>query len=122
MSKMRLLLTTSLIGALIAAPAFAGKDKEENSGGSNDSGRYQEHLQQRHQMDMEMMRMMADTMTILRDINHQPSAEDKKRLTDMIKQLNEMMARHKEMGEKMMKHMNDKMGRPMMGGPGHDKH
>lgn len=122
MSKNRLLFTTSLIGALLAAPALADRDKDENSGGSNDNGRYKEHFQQRHQMDMDMMKMMADTMTILRDLNHQPSAEEKKRLTGMIKQLNEMMARHKEMSEKMMKYMDDKMGRPMMGGPGHDKH
>lgn len=107
-----------LIGALATAPAYAGKEKEEGGMGGDEKGSYMEHMKQHQQMEMEMMRMLADTMSILRDLNHQPSSEEKKRLSDMIKQLNDMMARHKEMGEKM-KSMGDTMERPMMGGPGH---
>lgn len=101
MLKKRVLITTTLIGALLAAPAFAGKGEEKSE---EHTANYKEHMQQRQKMHMNMMQALADTMTILRDLNHQPSAEDKKRLTDMINQMNEMMAQHKSMGDKMGKH------------------
>lgn len=109
MTKNKLMITASLIGTLIAAPAFAAKDKESDGHMAN----YKEHFQQRQQMHMDMMQMMIDTMTILRDINHQPSAEEKKHLSDMIKQMNEMMANHKKMEEEM--------GKQMMNGGHHGK-
>ncbi len=120
MSKNKLLLTTGLIGALLAAPAFAGKDKDDAGMRDDEPARYKEHFQQRHQMGVDMMQTMIDTMTILRDLNHQPTAEEKKHLSDMIKQMNDMMAKHKEMDEKAMKYMEEGMGGRMMGGPRHD--
>jgi flavin-dependent dehydrogenase len=117
MSKNKLLITAGLIGALLAAPAFAAKDKDDEA---DYKARYKEHFQQRHQMGVDMMQTMIDTMTILRDLNHQPTAEEKKHLSDMIKQMNDMMAKHKEMDEKAMKYMDEGMGGRMMGGPRHD--
>ena len=119
MLKNRLLITASLIGALIAAPAFAAKDKDDDKSGG-EWGHYKENMQQRHQMNMDTMQMMINTMTILRDMNHQPGPDEKKRLTDMIKQMNDMMARQKEMNEKAMKYMEDGAGRHMMDGPRRD--
>ncbi len=121
MSKNKLILTAGLIGALIAAPAFAGKDKESDDKSAGHMENYKEHMQQRQQMHMDMMQAMVDTMTILRDINHQPSAEEKKHLTDLIKQMNEMMAKHKSMDESSMKSMDDKMGKHPMGAGHHNK-
>jgi len=118
MSKNKLLITASLIGALIAAPAFASNDKDkvsdDKSAGHMEN--YKEHMQQRQQMHMDMMQAMVDTMTILRDINHQPSAEEKKHLTDLINQMNGMMAKHKSMDESSMKSMDDKMSNHPMNG------
>jgi hypothetical protein len=118
MSKSKLLIATSLISALIAAPAFAAKDKDDDK--RDDWGPYRENMQQRHQMNMDAMQMMIDTMTILRDMNHQPGADEKKKLSDMIKQMNDMMARQKDMNEKAMKYMDDGKGRHMMDGPRRD--
>lgn len=113
-SKPGWMITTTVITTLLAAPALASRDKDD------DRMRYREHIQQRQQMHMEMMQMMTETMTILRDLNHMPSAAEKKRLGDMIRQMNEMMAKQKDMDEKVMKYMDDEMGRPMMGGPRQD--
>lgn len=121
MSKNKLLMTAGLIGALIAAPAFAGKDKESDDKSAGHMENYKEHMQQRQQMHMDMMQAMVDTMTILRDINHQPSAEEKKHLTDLINQMNEMMTKHKSMDKDSMKSMDDKMGKHPMDGKHHNK-
>ncbi len=122
MSKNKLLMTAGLIGALIAAPAFAGKDKESDDKSAGHMANYKEHMQQRQQMHMDMMQAMITTMTILRDINHQPSADEKKKLTDLIKQMNDMMAKHKAMDESAMKSMDEKMGSQPMAPGHHDKH
>jgi len=115
MQKSKLLITTGLIGTLLAAPAFAAQDKTDKG----DWGRYKENMQQRHQMNMDMMQMMVDTMTILRDMNHQPGPEEKKKLSDMIKQMNDMMARQKDMNDKAMKYMEEDRGKHMMDSPRH---
>ncbi len=118
MSKNKLLITASLIGALIAAPAFASKDKDKESDdkSAGHMENYKEHMQQRQQMHMDMIQAMVDTMTILRDINHQPSAEKKKHLSYLINQMNDMMAKHKSMDESSMKSIDDKMGKHPMDG------
>ncbi len=110
MKKITTILTTiGLLGAIVFGPAFAGKN-DNNDMRKN----YQEHYKQRHQMNIDMMQMLSETMTILRDINHKPSAEEKARLGDMIKQLDGMMAKHKEMGGMMMKHKDKMRGKNMM--------
>jgi len=97
------LLSTTMLGS-----AFASKD-DDNKMRNN----YQEHYQQRHQMNMDMMQMLSETMTVLRDLNHKPSAEEKARLDQMINQLDKIMATHKKMGGMMMQ--KDTMrGRNMM--------
>ena len=120
MSKSRLLITTTLMAALLAAPAFAGKDKEKSGEDGSHMANYKEHFQQRQQMHMDMRKMMADTMTILRDLNHQPSADEKKRLTGMIARMNEMMTQHKTMDESAMKAMDGKMGHHSKGDGHHN--
>ena len=102
------LIVTGLLSATMMSPALAGKDDDKDW-----RKKYQEHYLQRHQMNMDMMKMLSETMTILRDLNHKPSAEEKARLSEMIKQLDEMMVAHKEMeDEAVMQSRHHKM--PMM--------
>ena len=113
MNKTTILLTTVLLSSTpFISPAFASK-----SDGDDKRKNYQEHYQQRHQMNMDMMQMLAETMTILRDLDTSPSAEQKARLGDMVKQMEEMMSSHKMMGDKGMQRMDKHMK-----GDGRGKH
>lgn len=103
-----LLLTSALLTAGLTSIAFASDDKNDD-----DRERYKEHYQQRHQMGMDMMRMLSETMTILRKLEHRPSESEKKKLGDMIAQLDDMIKQHKEMGDRHMERMNN-MGRRHM--------
>ncbi len=106
----KLLIASGLIGALICAPAFADRDKDEREyRGSDkseyrgyDKGKYKEHMEKRHQMNMDMMEAIKETMVILRDINHTPSSADKDRLNDMIQRMERIMDEHSKMGKQMM--------------------
>ncbi len=109
MKTITALLSTGLISALFVSPVFAGKNNDDDK-----RKKYQQHYTQRHQMHMDMMQMLSETMTVLRDLNHKPSAEEKARLSDMIKQLDEMMATHKEMGSMMMKQKGKMRGKSLM--------
>ncbi len=104
MKKTSLILSSALIGSLIAAPALAGKMNDND----DRKARYKEHYQQKHQMQMDMMHMLSETMSILKGLNHMPSAKQQEQLGEMIEQLDEMMEMHKEMSGMMMKHK-DKM-------------
>jgi len=99
MKKQTIFLCAGLISTLLISPVFASNNDDDKL------KNYQEHYKQRHQMNMDMMQMLSETMTILRDINHKPSATEKTRLGDMIKQLEQMMAEHKMMADKTMQRM-----------------
>ena len=103
MKKITTIFTAGLLSIAMLSPAIASDDDEKRTP-------YQEHYKQRHQMNIDMMQMLSETMTILRDINHQPSAAEKARLSDMIKQLDEMMVAHKKMQGKIMQRMDKNMG------------
>jgi len=105
MKKNTIFLCASLICALLFSPVFAGKSDDDEK-----RKPYQEHYKQRHQMNIDMMQMLSETMTILRDINHQPSSEEKARLSDMIKQLDEMMVSHKKMADQAGKYYEHRDG------------
>lgn len=103
MKRTSIILSSALISALIAAPVFASKNDDDD----DRKARYKEYYMQRHQMNMDMMQMLSETMTILSNLNHMPSAKEKQRLNDMIKQLNEMMETRKEMWDKAQQRMMD---------------
>ena len=103
MKKHTIFLCTGLISTLLISPVFASKNDDDDK-----RNNYQEHYKQRHQMNMEMMQMLSETMTILHDINNKPSATEKARLGDMIKQLKQMMDDHKMMADKAMQRMHMK--------------
>ena len=100
MKKQTIFLCAGLISTLLISPVFASNNDDDDK-----QKNYQEHYKQRHQMNMEMMQMLSETMTILRDINHKPSDTEKARLGDMIKQLEQMIAEHKMMTDKTMQRM-----------------
>ena len=110
MKKSSLILSSALIGMFITTPALAGK-KDDND---DRKARYMEHYQQRHQMNMDMMHMLSETMTILQGLNHMPSAKQQEQLGEMIEQLDDMMKMHEEMGSMMMKNKDKMRGKMMM--------
>ena len=109
MKKAGLILSSALITTLIAAPAFAGKH-----GDGNHKEKYKEHYKQHHQMHMDMMHMLSETMSILKSLNHMPSAKQQEKLGKMIEQLDDMMEMHSNKGGMMMKHKDKSHGKKMM--------
>ncbi len=96
-----LLYTPAMAGNPCAAnpcaanPCAAGKGKGHMMG--EHKGRYMERMK-------EHMGMMREVLVILRDLKHKPTKAQKKRLGEMIEQLDE---KEKKMMEKMEK-MGDK--------------
>ena len=109
MKKQNIILASALISSLITFPAFASKH-----GDNHHKDKYKEHYQQRHQMNMDMMHMLSETMSILQGLNHMPSAKQQEQLGKMIKQLDDMMEMHKEMGGMMMKNKDKMRNKKMM--------
>ncbi len=105
-TKSKLMVGMAVCATLLIPNAYASSHK----GGEH--GDYKEHYKKRHQMGMDMMQMMVETMTILRDLNHKPSADEKARLSEMIEQMEAMMADHRDMG-KMHKKMGKHHGKMM---------
>ena len=58
-------------------------------------------IAERHDMMQDSLKALRDTMVILKDLNHKPAPEQKKKLDEMIKRMNEIIERH----EAMMKEM-----------------
>lgn len=97
----KLLIASGLIGALLSAPAFADRDKDEYEYRGYDKSKYKEHMEKRHQMNMDMMEAIKETMIILRDLNHKPSGAEKDRLDDMIQRMERIIDEHTNMGRQM---------------------
>ncbi len=66
-------------------------------------------MKARQQMAIETMAMLRQTMSILQDLNHKPSAEDKELLGKMVGRLDTMMSDSHEMGKKMEERMEKRM-------------
>ena len=95
-------LSSAIIAStFISNPAFAEKDRD----GDPRRDHYKKAFEERHQMSQNMMAALKETMTILRDLNHKPTVEEKQRLSDMIEQMDTMMSRHDEMVEMAKKRM-----------------
>ncbi len=91
------LLPAALLGlALSTGHTLADSDEHKAD--------YNMMMQERHAMMNDMLSMMKTTMGILRDLNHQPSAEQKRQLSEMMAGIDEMMANSDRM-HKMMKGM-----------------
>ena len=60
-------------------------------------------MTERHKMVRSLMTMTRETMTIVKNMEHHPSAADKKKLDNMINDVDSMIEQDVEIGKKMMK-------------------
>lgn len=97
-NRLILVLLTSL---LFTTAVWADKDDKERRDDDQWSD-FRMVMTQRHEMMVGMMKMTRETMEILKNLNHKPSAAEKEKLAMMIEDLDRMMARDKEMSNKMM--------------------
>jgi len=107
------LWATALFVAILALPLVAIADEKPMMGGGMMgqgamSGMYPQMMEQRKEMMNSMMGMMKETMGILKNLNHSPSADQKKKLDEMMSKLDDMMKKHDAMHEEMMKKMKEK--------------
>lgn len=121
-------ITAFILGIVLTAPATAVADSKKrmmnpcnpcavNPCAMNPCGekmcsekkKAYKKMHGKHQGDM--MRMLKETMEIVRDLNHKPSAKDKERLNEMIERLDKSIAKHKEMKKKWSKKHKKKMGK-----------
>ncbi|MEJ2573626.1 MAG: hypothetical protein P8164_08595 [Gammaproteobacteria bacterium] len=58
--------------------------------------------QQQQSVTEELMGMLKSTMTILRDMDHRPSPDEKRRLDAMISRLDTLMIRQKEIMRRLV--------------------
>jgi hypothetical protein len=64
-------------------------------------GKMDPEMRMKHHKAMgDLMEIVKETMDIVRNLSHVPGAAQKKRLTEMMNQLDEMIKKHEEMGEK----------------------
>lgn len=101
LNRNKIISSLGLCIALTLPTAFA----------SPDQGMHKKRYLKHHQMNMDMMQILTETMSIVRNMNHKPSATDKEQLDKMIKQLNKMMNNHKEMGQHAGKHGDSETGK-----------
>jgi len=77
-------------------PAMMKQDKEKMGGHMMDPKHRAEH----QKMMQDTLGMARDVMVILRDMKHQPSAEQQKKLDGMIKRMDEIIKQHEDMVKK----------------------
>ncbi len=93
MNLQKLLIATAITTTLLAPNAFAGKDH-------GDKKHHESGMHAGHKIHHEMTTMLKTTMEILRDLNHQPSAAEKEKLTAMISKIDNMLEQHTKMKKK----------------------
>jgi len=76
-------------------------DMDKKGSHKKDWSDFKMMMTKRHKMMRKMMGMNRDVMKILLGLNHKPSADEKKKLSEMINKLDDMIAMDKEMGMKM---------------------
>ncbi len=95
----KLVLPALFALVLVAAPAAYA---ESDNGGEyykakmHDKGGKGGMMAAHHESIRQMMEMVRDTMAIVRDLNHKPSAADKKKLSTMIDRMDEIIASEKK--------------------------
>lgn len=104
-----------LFAAVLACPLVSHADEKKMEGSMMGKGSmssmYPQMMEQRKEMMNDMMGMMKETMGILKDLNHAPTADQKKKLTEMITKLDDMTKKHDAMHEDMMKKMKERKGK-----------
>ncbi len=80
--------------ALMGSPALAGNPCAKNPcGEAKNPCAAKERRAKHHAMKKEHMGMMREVMVILKDLNHKPTAEQKKRLEHYIEKLDGALAK-----------------------------
>ncbi len=108
--------STIVIAILLALTLFTATDSfsgDKHMQGDKKDGHsmmMQGDMQEHHKMMTDMMGMIKDTMGIVKDLNHKPTAEQKEKLSDMIDNMEGIMKMHEE---KMKKHNGMKMHKGM---------
>lgn len=83
-------MVRAFVLAIIAATLITANTTSATDGLGKKGGRQK----QIHSEDIiETMKMVREVMVILKDLNHYPSAEQKKKLDDMIKKTDEMIGK-----------------------------
>lgn len=95
-----LLFAVIIASSIAIAPAFA-----EMKGGMMGGGMM---MKEHHDMLNGMMGMMKETMGILKDLNHTPTADQKKKLEEMMKKMDDMVKKHDEMMKQKEERMEQK--------------
>ena len=117
------ILSLFLLGGYVHASDADMSESKGHKGkmemaGKKSHGGGMEMMKARQQMMTDMMVMLKETMSILKGLNHKPSAGEKEKLGDMIASMDKMIAHHDEMHEKMRKRMKEhmEMSKEKMGG------
>lgn len=112
MKKTNLCIAVALAAALSSPVLSPAEDKPMMGGGMMGQGKmssmYPKMMEQRKEMMDSMMAMMKQTMGILKDLNHTPSADQKKKLEEMMSNLDDMIKKHDAMHDDMMKQMKER--------------
>ena len=105
-------LTGFLLSALLAVTLMASTAMAEKKDGMmGQDGMMGSMMAEHQQMGQDMMGMLKETMSILKDMNHQPGAAQKQRLDEMMGRLDAMMEQHKSMMEKKQEWKDKRMER-----------
>jgi hypothetical protein len=94
--KMRRMLL-SLVFAMcwgLSAPLWAADEKAPGAG------------QQYQSVTTELMSMLKETMDIIRNLDHPPTADEKRHLTEMMSRLDVMLKQQQEMMQNMQDQLN----------------
>ena len=109
------LFTSFLIGP-VAGSTLASDGGMMHDGMMGSKKMYMHRMMKHHKMMDNMMKMLKETMVILRDLSHRPTEAQKKKLEEMIEKMDKMIKMHNQMMMKMKQKMQQKMQKQMEGG------
>jgi paraquat-inducible protein B len=78
----------------VSAPLWAGEEKAAGTG------------QQYQSVTTELMSMLKETMDIIRNLDHPPTADEKRHLTEMMSRLDVMLKQQQDMMQNMQDQLN----------------
>jgi Spy/CpxP family protein refolding chaperone len=93
--KRPLIIALLFLVSLVASPVATA----QMGGGKMGGGMMSPEMKKKHHEAMgDRLEMMKELMDIVKNLNHTPSAAQKKRLTEMMERLDEIIKMHEEMG------------------------
>lgn len=99
MKQLQILLVAVMLLASVGTVMASDKDKKDG----DDWADFRMMMTERNKMVRSMMAMTRETMKIVRDMDHRPSAADKQKLSDMIDDIDKLIEHDVDTGKKMMK-------------------